>query len=211
MVAVPAVGATRPSSIRRVVVLPAPLGPRKPATVPWSISNSSWSTASTSPKRLVSPLTLIAAMARLLPERVPPTTLRAGAAAVVGLAAGLGRRPGGAGGTGRRPAGGAQGDPPGDHPGGPPDPPGPGVIRPVSYASITSWARSRAWSLARTRLTWVLAVAALTTSCSAISALERPLATRASTSRSRSVSEARAAGVTGLGSGRRGEPAAKGP
>ena len=34
MVAVPPVGVTRPSSIRRVVVLPAPLGPRKPVTAP---------------------------------------------------------------------------------------------------------------------------------------------------------------------------------
>src|ERR671910_1194974 len=109
MVAVPAVGATRPSSIRRVVVLPAPLGPRKPATVPWSIWKSSWSTASTSPKRLLSPCTLIAAMARLLPEPVTPTTLRARPAAVVGPAAALAGRPGGAGGAGRRPGGAAGG------------------------------------------------------------------------------------------------------
>ena len=34
MVAVPAVGVTRPSSIRSVVVLPAPLGPRNPVTLP---------------------------------------------------------------------------------------------------------------------------------------------------------------------------------
>ena len=34
MVAVPAVGCTRPSSIRRVVGLPAPLGPRIPVTRP---------------------------------------------------------------------------------------------------------------------------------------------------------------------------------
>src|ERR671912_930909 len=109
MVAVPAVGATRPSSIRRVVVLPAPLGPRKPATVPWSIWKSSWSTASTSPKRLLSPCTPIAAMARLLPEPVTPTTLRAGPAAVVGPAAALRGRPGVAGGAGRRPGGAAGG------------------------------------------------------------------------------------------------------
>jgi len=52
MVAAPEVGATRPSSIRRVVVLPAPLGPRKPVTVPGSTSKSRRSTANTSPNRL---------------------------------------------------------------------------------------------------------------------------------------------------------------
>src|SRR5918999_3321262 len=127
MVAVPAVGATRPRSIRRVVVLPAPLGPRKPATVPWSIWKSRWSTASTSPKRLVSPCTLIAAIARLLAagaEPVSPTTLRAGPATVVGPAAALGRRPGGGGGA-TRGAGGAEGPgPPGGPPRRSPGPPG---------------------------------------------------------------------------------------
>ena len=34
IVALPLVGLTRPSSIRRVVVLPAPFGPRKPVTAP---------------------------------------------------------------------------------------------------------------------------------------------------------------------------------
>ena len=59
----PAVGVTTPNSIRRVVVLPAPLGPRNPTTVPWSTSKLRSSTASTSPKRLVSPSMVIAAMA----------------------------------------------------------------------------------------------------------------------------------------------------
>src|SRR5437762_13485505 len=52
----------------------------------------------------------------------------------------------------------------------------PGVINPDSYAAMTSWARSRRPSLARIRLTCVLAVAGLTTSWPAISALDRPCA-----------------------------------
>ena len=52
----------------------------------------------------------------------------------------------------------------------------------------TSWARSRARSLIIARLTWVRAVAGLTTSRSAISSLLRPSPISASTSRSRSVS-----------------------
>ena len=59
----PAVGVTRPSRVRRVVVLPAPLGPRKPTTVPWSTSKLRSSTATTSPKRLVSPSMVMTAMA----------------------------------------------------------------------------------------------------------------------------------------------------
>src|SRR6266498_3456631 len=55
MLALPAVGATRPSSVRKVVVFPAPLGPRNPTTVPWSTSKLRLSTATTSPNRLVSP------------------------------------------------------------------------------------------------------------------------------------------------------------
>src|SRR3954452_6442977 len=69
----------------------------------------------------------------------------------------------------------------------------------------TSWARSRAWSLVSTRLTWVLAVAMLTKSSSAISAFERPLPARASTSRSRSVSTASAASSTARVRSSRGE------
>src|SRR5258708_6827577 len=44
-----------------VVVLPAPLGPRKPNTSPGATSNSTPRTASISPKLLASPLTSIAA------------------------------------------------------------------------------------------------------------------------------------------------------
>src|SRR5271155_5537085 len=56
MVAVPAEGCTSPSSMRRVVVFPEPLGPRKPVTRPGSTVNERSSTANTSPKCLDSPL-----------------------------------------------------------------------------------------------------------------------------------------------------------
>src|SRR5215472_18123081 len=62
MVAVPASGFTRPSSIRKVVVFPAPLGPRKPVTVPPSTPKLRSPTASTGPNRLVSPDTSITAI-----------------------------------------------------------------------------------------------------------------------------------------------------
>jgi len=54
MVAVPDVGVTSPSSIRSVVVLPAPFGPRNPVTVPGRTAKVRSSTAVTAPKRLVS-------------------------------------------------------------------------------------------------------------------------------------------------------------
>ena len=53
MVALPVVGVTRPTSERRVVVLPEPLGPRKPTTLPSSMSKLRSSTARTGPKSLV--------------------------------------------------------------------------------------------------------------------------------------------------------------
>src|ERR671911_721454 len=59
MVAVPPVGVTRPSSMRRVVVLPAPLGPRKPVTEPGSTVKLRSSTARTWPKFLDRPDTTI--------------------------------------------------------------------------------------------------------------------------------------------------------
>src|SRR5262245_10297204 len=62
MVAVPASGFTSPSRIRKVVVFPAPLGPRKPVTVPPSTPKLRSSTARTEPKRLVSPRTSITAI-----------------------------------------------------------------------------------------------------------------------------------------------------
>ena len=44
-VADPPVGRTRPRSIAMIVVLPAPLGPIRPATVPDGTANDTWSTA----------------------------------------------------------------------------------------------------------------------------------------------------------------------
>jgi len=58
-VALPAVGRIRPRSIRRVVVLPAPLGPRKPVTEPGSTVKLRFCTAVTGPNRFVSCCTVI--------------------------------------------------------------------------------------------------------------------------------------------------------
>ena len=55
MLALPTVGVMKPASIRMVVDLPAPLGPRKPSTSPRGTSNDTLSTAVNAPKRLVSP------------------------------------------------------------------------------------------------------------------------------------------------------------
>jgi hypothetical protein len=49
-VADPEVGATSPSSILRVVVLPAPFGPRNPVTRPGSTAKLRSDTAATGPK-----------------------------------------------------------------------------------------------------------------------------------------------------------------
>jgi hypothetical protein len=51
--AVPEVGAIRVPSVRTVVVLPAPLGPRKPNTSPEAMVKETSSKAVRSPKRLV--------------------------------------------------------------------------------------------------------------------------------------------------------------
>src|SRR4051794_35351511 len=61
-VAVPASARSRPSRIRRVVDLPAPLGPRKPCTSPVSTVRSRPSSARVRPKFLTSPDTEIAAV-----------------------------------------------------------------------------------------------------------------------------------------------------
>ena len=55
MRAVPAVGIMNPASMRIVVDLPAPFGPRKPSTSPRATPNETSSTAVKLPKRLVSP------------------------------------------------------------------------------------------------------------------------------------------------------------
>ena len=66
------------------------------------------------------------------------------------------------------------------------------MATPVSYATTTSCARSRQPSLSSSRLTWVLTVATDRYSAAATSLLDLPAATCWSTSRSRSVSCARA-------------------
>jgi hypothetical protein len=52
-IAVPEVGAMRVPKARTVVVLPAPLGPRKPKTSPYPTVNDTSSNATRAPKRLV--------------------------------------------------------------------------------------------------------------------------------------------------------------
>ena len=51
----PSVGSSKPPIIRSVVVLPHPLGPSRAKNEPRGISRSRASTASVSPKRLVTP------------------------------------------------------------------------------------------------------------------------------------------------------------
>ena len=50
----PDVGGRKPASILRVVLLPAPLGPRKPTMDPFGMEKVSASTAVRDPKRRVS-------------------------------------------------------------------------------------------------------------------------------------------------------------
>jgi hypothetical protein len=68
MVAVPLVGAVRPTMTRIVVDLPAPLGPRKPVTRPGAAVKVTWSTAVKAPYVLVRSLTSI--MGEASPARV---------------------------------------------------------------------------------------------------------------------------------------------
>src|SRR3989338_9152195 len=51
----PLLGSRTPPSMRNAVDLPAPFGPRKPYSSPRRTSRSRWSTATSRPKRLVSP------------------------------------------------------------------------------------------------------------------------------------------------------------
>ena len=84
MVAAPEVAFTSPSSMRRVVVLPAPLGPRKPVTRPGTTVNETSWTATTEPNLLVRPRTSIAppaggwaaVTAAPYPAAVPPEGYR---------------------------------------------------------------------------------------------------------------------------------------
>src|SRR5580704_9716076 len=77
MVAVPAVGCTSPSSMRRVVVLPDPLGPRKPVTRPGSTVNDRLSTASTGPKCFERPLISMGSPRVVAPGVIGATIARA--------------------------------------------------------------------------------------------------------------------------------------
>ena len=162
------VGRTSPRSMAMVVVLPAPLGPMKPATTPRGRADGEVVDGSSVAVALRQPFdgeggsvgeswTQVRPAGRRVVGR--PTTLRATST---------------------------------------------GVRGPDWYAKTTSWARSRAWSLTIARLTWVRAVAGLRTSSPAISSLVRPCATRATTSRSRSVSTSI---VGGASSGRTGRAA----
>src|SRR3954447_20611460 len=56
IVMLPLVGSSRPATIRSVVVLPQPEGPRSAKKLPCSTTRSSWSTAVKAPKRLVTPV-----------------------------------------------------------------------------------------------------------------------------------------------------------
>src|SRR5689334_13989139 len=79
MVALPLVGLARPSNIRKVVVLPAPLGPRNPVTAPWRAVKLRSSTAAAPPNRLDRALISIAGM-RILPWSSSPRLCASGAA-----------------------------------------------------------------------------------------------------------------------------------
>src|SRR5262245_46689663 len=56
----PPVGGSKPAIMRRVVVLPQPDGPRSAMSSPSAIWRSSWSTATTSPNRLVREVSVMA-------------------------------------------------------------------------------------------------------------------------------------------------------
>src|SRR5580704_12223463 len=58
-IALPAVGGRKHVSMRMVVVLPAPLGPKKPTIWPFWISKEMWSTAVLRAYLFVSSLTVI--------------------------------------------------------------------------------------------------------------------------------------------------------
>src|SRR5688500_16091431 len=74
--AAPAVGRSSPHSIRMVVDFPAPLLPRKPKISPRATSNDRLSTATKSPKRLVSPRTSMALPSASSVTRHQPATRR---------------------------------------------------------------------------------------------------------------------------------------
>ncbi len=61
----PAVGSSNPAIIRSIVVLPEPEGPRRAKNSPSTMSRSMSSTATTSPKVLVTPTRRTAGVAAL--------------------------------------------------------------------------------------------------------------------------------------------------
>src|SRR5450755_701300 len=86
----PAVGLARVHSMLMVVVLPAPLGPRKPNTSPVATSKFTPRTARTSPKLLARSVTVIAGVALPAAGGICSPTLdlgRPGVAGVLGLLA----------------------------------------------------------------------------------------------------------------------------
>src|SRR6476469_10611046 len=104
MVAVPDVGGVSPSRARMLVVFPERLAPRKTVTRPGRMSADSPSTAVTAPYRLVSRSKAreimvhscrLAGPLRCGPVLDVPRLSPAAPAAVVGLPAGLRRRPAG--------------------------------------------------------------------------------------------------------------------
>src|SRR5918993_676310 len=178
-VAEPDVGRTRPSTMRNVVLLPAPFGPRKPVTCPGRTSKLRSCTAVTAPKRFVSPRATIAGLptGRVVPVdaavvviiSLPPSRVLTDPTLGSGPAHGIGLRYRSrvllqddvAGEAVREPEGSRQ---------------APGCTSPDSYASTTAWARSRRPSLWSTRPTWVFTVVSATNRSPAISALDRPRA-----------------------------------
>src|SRR5205823_1169665 len=68
----PPVGSVSPSSIRIVVVLPEPFGPRMPTISPASTSMSIWSTARVAPYRFVSPSARITTSSAMARSSAPP-------------------------------------------------------------------------------------------------------------------------------------------
>ena len=154
--AVPASGRTRPSRARRVVVLPAPLGPRNPVIGAGVDREGQVVDRGDASEALREPVDLDGVHGRMVGPPRAPVSSHLPARSPISPAAERALRPGG--------------------------------DEPRLVRDHTSWPRSRAPSLARIRPTWVLAVAWLTWMRSPISALDRPRATRPSTSVSRSVS-----------------------
>ena len=136
---------SRPMIIRIVVVLPAPLPPTKPVSLPRGTSNETSSTTVTSPNRRVSPRVWIMA----------PT---------LGTATADPRR-----GDRAPPRGGGSSDLRLERAERPLSRP-----RPARWANTTACTRSRRCSLARQFETWVFTVASPSTSRAAISALLSP-------------------------------------